>query len=241
MIDIHCHLLPGIDDGAPDMATALKMAKLAVDNGIEKLVLTPHILPGLYENTHDDIQSVLNEFRRALEEAEIPLDARAAAEIRISPEIRLMLKSDQLPFLGELDGYKVFLLEFPHSHIPPGSDKLIDWLLNHDIRPMIAHPERNKDVIRKFEKIVPFVSAGCLLQVTAGSIAGNFGEVCLQRSRQMLEQGWVTVLASDAHNLNYRVPDLEPGRAAAAEIVGEVESWQLVEDKPWSIVNGLFV
>lgn len=240
MIDIHCHLLPGIDDGAPDMPTALSMARYAVENGIEKIVLTPHIQPGLYENTMEGIQAALAEFRLALEEEGISIEARAAAEVRIMPEIRQMLLADELPFLGELNGYKVFLLEFPHSHIPPGSDRLIDWLLNHDIRPMIAHPERNKDVIRKFEKIAPFVSAGCLLQVTANSVAGRFGEVCQQRSREMLERGWVTVLASDSHNLNHRVPELEPGRRAAAEVVGEQEASNLVNDNPWSIVKGLF-
>jgi protein-tyrosine phosphatase len=222
------------------MSTALSMARLAADNGIEKLVLTPHIQPGLYENTRAGIESVLVEYQQEIEKEGIPLDVRAAAEVRITPEIRQMLAADELPFLGELNGYKVFLLEFPHSHIPPGSDRLIDWLLNHDIRPLIAHPERNKEVIRKLDKIIPFVSAGCLLQVTAGSIAGRFGEQCQLRAREMLEQGWVTVLASDAHNLNHRVPDLGPGRMAAADIVGEEASWQLVRDNPWSIVNGLF-
>ena len=240
MIDIHCHLLPGIDDGAPDMATALSMARLAVANGIERMVLTPHILPGLYENTRVIIGEALAEFSKALDDEGIQLDVQAAAEVRITPEIRQMLAADELPLLGELNDYKVFLLEFPHSHIPPGSERLIDWLINHDVRPMIAHPERNKDVIRKFEKIVPFVSAGCLLQVTAGSIAGNFGEACQHRSRQMLELGWVTALASDAHNLNHRAPELEPGRLAAAKVVGEAQSWQLVRDNPWSIVSGLF-
>jgi len=240
MIDIHCHLLPGVDDGAGDMPMALRMARLAVENGIEKIVLTPHIQSGLYENTREGIQTALAKFRQAIDAEGIALEARAAAEVRIMPEIRQMLVADELPFLGELDGYRIFLLEFPHSHIPPGSERLVDWLLNHDIRPMIAHPERNKDVIRKLEKITPFVSAGCLLQLTASSIAGKFGEVCQQRSRQMLEQGWVTVLASDSHNLNYRVPELEPGRKAAAEVLGETESWQLVRDNPWSIVKTLF-
>lgn len=240
MIDIHCHLLPGIDDGAGDIETALQLARMAVDNGIEKAVLTPHIQPGLYDNTRTGIESALADFRGALAEAGIPLDVRAAAEMRITPEISRLLEQDELPLLGELNGDKVFLLEFPHSHIPPGSDRLIDRLLNHGIRPLIAHPERNKDVIRHLEKITPFVAAGCLLQLTAGSVAGQFGEACAQRSREMLERDWVTVLASDAHNINHRPPDLQPGRQAAAEITGEETSWKLVRDNPWSIVKGLF-
>ena len=240
MIDIHCHLLPAIDDGASDVSIALEMARMAVANGIRKLVLTPHMQPGLYDNDWPGIRSALTVFQQALANADIQLEVRAAAEVRITPEIPQMVSSGLIPMLGTYEGYQVMLLEFPHSHIPPGSDKLVNWLLNHNIRPLIAHPERNKDVIRKFEKIVPLVHSGCLLQLTAGSVAGAFGDACQLRARQMLEAGWVTILASDAHNLNHRIPDLEPGRRAAAEIVGEDASWQLVQDNPWSLVRGLF-
>jgi len=240
MIDIHCHFLPGIDDGAEDMETAVQLAQMAVDNGITKSVLTPHIQPGLYDNTHAGIKQAITDFRGSLQEAGIKLDVRAAAEVRIMPEIRQLVAENELPMLGSLNGYQVFLLEFPHSHIPPGSDRLIDWLLNHNIRPLIAHPERNKEVIRNFDKIRPFVAAGCLLQVTAGSIAGSFGEPAANTARELLERDWVYILASDAHNLRHRVPDLEPGRAAAAEIVGDEASWKLVKDNPWSIVKDLF-
>ena len=112
---------------------------------------------------------------------------------------------------------------------------MIEWLLLHNVRPMIAHPERNKDVIRKFDKILPFVEMGCLLQVTAGSVAGRFGPAVLQRANQLLERGFVQVLASDAHNLQVRRPELEPGRAAAERIVGAAASWALVRDIPLAI------
>lgn len=240
MIDIHCHFLPGIDDGASDMDTALRLARLAVTNGIEKAVVTPHIQPGLYENTQASISSGLKAFRQSLDEADIELDVRAAAEVRITPEIRGMIEQDELPMLGELNGYKIFLMEFPHSHILPGSERLIDWLLNYGVRPLIAHPERNKDIIRDLDKIRPFVDAGCLLQLTAGSVAGKFGKPAAATARKLLEQNWVTVLASDAHNLQHRIPELEPGRAAAAEIIGEDAAWKLVKDNPWSIVKDLF-
>ena len=132
------------------------------------------------------------------------------------------------------------LLEFPHSHIPTGSDRMVAWLLAHDVRPMIAHPERNKEVIRKFEKILPFVELGCLLQVTAGSVAGRFGPLALQRATELLEHGFVHVLASDAHNLDVRYPELETGRAAAERIVGSAASWRLVRDTPHEISRSRF-
>lgn len=132
------------------------------------------------------------------------------------------------------------MLEFPYGSILPGSDKLIEWLLDQNICPLIAHPERNKDVICNLEKIVPFVAVGCLLQVTAGSVADGFGEIAKQRAEELLREGWVYVLASDAHNLGPRIPDLGPGRLAAEKIIGEEESCCLVWDNPWSIVKNLF-
>jgi protein-tyrosine phosphatase len=240
MIDIHCHLLPGIDDGPTDLETALGMARLAVENGITQSVLTPHIHVGRYANQQENITAELNQFRSALKQAGISLDVAAAAEVRLMPEIVYMIQNDQIPFLGEHEGKRVMLLEFPHENIPPGSDKLVDWLFKHDVCPMIAHPERNKDVMRDLSKITPFVSAGCLLQLTASSVAGYFGQVIKQRCVDLLERGWVTVLASDAHNLDYRTPELESGRTAAAEIIGEDEATKLVNENPWSIVQGLF-
>ncbi len=240
MIDIHCHLLPGIDDGAQDQETALAMMRLAIEDGIESMVFTPHIHPERHANTRRSIDESLQDFQETLDDAGISMRTAAAAEVRISPEIPAMVDNEQIPYIGHKDGCQVFLLEFPHSHIPPGSEKLVDWLLAQDIRPMIAHPERNKDVIRDVGKIWPYVSAGCLLQLTAGSVAGTFGEIAQQRSLEMLEKGWVTVLASDAHNIQHRPPVLQAGREAAAAIVGEAESWRLVREYPWSIVESLF-
>jgi protein-tyrosine phosphatase len=102
---------------------------------------------------------------------------------------------------------------------------------------MIAHPERNKDILRSLDKINPFIELGCLLQVTAGAVAGGFGEQARQRAAELLGRGWVTVLASDAHNLDARPPELEPGRAAAALIVGDDESWRLVRERPRQIIG----
>ncbi len=100
-----------------------------------------------------------------------------------------MLAAGEIPFLGEEDGYKYMLLEFPHGNIPPGSDKMINRLLDQKIRPVIAHPERNMEVMQKLEKIEPFVDQGCLLQVTSGSIAGQFG-LCTAVCPQYVEQDW---------------------------------------------------
>lgn len=240
MIDLHCHLLPGIDDGPDDAATALELAKSAVANGITHAVVTPHIHPGRYENTAQSIAAVYQSFSRQLSDNNIPLQLGMAGEVRICPEVLVMVEQGQIPFLGEWEGKQVMLLELPHSHVPPGSDKLVQWLLDRNIQPMIAHPERNKGVMRDYAKIEPFIELGCLFQVTAMSIAGKFGPGAHQRSQELLEAGVVTIIASDAHNVAHRPPDLEPGRQAAAEIVGEEESWQLVKHRPLKLSSSLF-
>ena len=241
MVDLHCHLLPGIDDGPETLEEALGMARAAYEAGIHRAIVTPHLHLGRYENGLESIRAATAAFAAELQEAEIPLEIGYGAEVRISPELTSLVECGQVPFLGELDRRKVMLLEFPHGHVPVGSDKFAQWLLTRNIIPMIAHPERNKDVMRKLDKIVPFVELGCLLQVTAGSIAGRFGPRALERANELLERGWVHVIASDAHNLTTRRPDLEAGRAAAERIVGEAEAWSLVRDKPLAITQSRFL
>lgn len=237
MIDLHCHLLPGIDDGPADLATALRLARHAVSAGIRTAVVTPHMHSGRYENRAAGIRAAAQAFQRALDAEGIALEIAGAAEVRLDHEILSWVGADHIPYLGRWEGERLMLLEFPHSHVPVGADKLVAWLLKQGIRPMIAHPERNKDILRSIDKLLPFIRLGCLLQVTAGSVAGSFGPLARARAVDLLERGWVTVLASDAHNLEARPPELEPGRLAAALIVGEEESWNLVRHRPAAIIG----
>jgi len=216
MIDLHCHLLPGIDDGPDTLEQALELARIAVANGITHAVVTPHIHPGRYENDAASIQQHLADYRAALVAEGIPLKLGFAGEVRLGAAVLMMVQQGQIPFYGEYEGKQVFLLELPHSHVPPGSDKLVKWLLDQNILPMIAHPERNKEIMRRLDKITPFVEMGCLFQLTASSVAGLFGEPALDTARALLEKGCVTILASDAHNAQHRpMPDNKPKRLAS--------------------------
>jgi len=238
MIDLHCHLLPGIDDGPETLDEALEMARIAVANGITASHVTPHLHPGRWENDRAKIEAAVAAYRAALAAAGIELEVGYAAEVRLDYEILPLIEADRVPFLGTLDGNKVLLLEFPHSHVPVGADKFVAWLLQRNIRPMIAHPERNKDVMRDPSKLQPFIEQGCLLQVTADAVAGGFGALSAERARGFLERGWVTVLASDAHDTVDRPPRMAPGRDAAAKIVGVEEARRLTLDMPQRIVRG---
>ena len=240
MIDLHCHLLPGIDDGARDMDQSLSMARAAYDNGIRFSIVTPHIHPGRYENSARNIASSWGLFKAELSRAHIPLRLGMAAEVRLSPEILPLIEQEEIPFLGELDGYRIMLLEFPHSHIPPGAEQLVKKLLDLKVRPIIAHPERNKDVVRRRSKIEPFIEMGCFLQLTSSAVAGRFGEASCERAIELLESDAFMVLATDAHNLKGRYPDLREGFEAAAAIIGAKAARRLVFDNPMAIVLSQF-
>lgn len=239
MIDLHCHLLPGIDDGPATLDEALALARLAVANGITEAWVTPHIHVGRWDNEREGIARAVAAHRLELERADIALALGFAAEVRLAYEVVPLIEAGQVPFLGVLDGHKVMLLELPHSHVPVGSDKLVAWLLGRGIRPMIAHPERNKEIMRYPDRLRPFVEAGCLVQLTADAVAGEFGADCEARAIEFLENGWVTVLATDAHDVASRPPRFAAGLAVAGRILGAAAAQDLVEATPRRIVRGI--
>lgn len=240
MIDLHCHLLPGIDDGPQSIEESLELAGLAVRNGITHAIATPHIHPGRWNNDRFEIMRQYNRFRLQLACAGIPLALGMAAEVRVDSQLIHWLEQDKIPFLGQFKGKRALLLELPHSHIPLGTENLITWLLQHNIQPLIAHPERNKDVIRRLDSILPLTRLGCLLQITAASITGHFGKPAQRRARQLLEMDAVFAIATDAHNCRHRPPSLAQGRDAAGEIVGQERAHQLVTTQPMQLVGGQF-
>ena len=237
MIDLHCHLLPGVDDGAVDLPEAISLARLAVADGISHAVLTPHVHPGRYDNSIAGLQPHFEKFRSALVKESVPLAISLAGEVRLSPEVLQLAIADELPFIGTWHGSKVVLLELPHSHIPPGSDKLVKWLLARDVLPMIAHPERNKDIIHNLDKILPFVDLGCLFQITAMSVTGEFGMPAHQRAHEILENNWATVVATDAHNQQHRPPVLSKARHLIEKMYGVDRAVLLFDENPKMILG----
>jgi protein-tyrosine phosphatase len=237
MIDLHCHLLPGIDDGPKTLQEALQMAEYAVEQGIQHSVLTPHIQPGCYDNDIQSIQVVYQAFQAALDDHGIPLKISMAAEVRVCAELPQMISQNKIPFIGVWENKKVLLLEFPHDHIPVGAEKLVAWLIAREIIPLIAHPERNQAILRQPDKIMPFIRIGCLLQVTASSVTGLFGAASQQCALRLIEQNLVTVLASDAHNLHKRQPTLRPALTYLKPLIGEQQANALVTTHPARMIS----
>lgn len=227
MIDIHCHFLPGIDDGPASMEEAVALARLAVEDGISCSFVTPHIHPGRWENEMTSIRRHVASYRAELQAQQVPLEVHFAAEVRLTDFIFKQLELLQLPFLGVLDGYSLMLLEFPHGHLIPGSQQLIDWLIRQRIRPVIAHPERNKAVMRTPAVLQPFLKSGCLLQVTAGSLTGQFGDEAQKVALQLLHDDQIAFIATDAHNVKRRPPILSEAFALVSKLKGSATAERL--------------
>lgn len=240
MIDLHNHLLPGLDDGPAAMDEALALARLALADGVTHLLCTPHMNPGVYDNDAEGINAGLKAYREALQSVGIDLAVAAAAEVRFGLELMQQAEAGTLPFLGRWQGQDVLLLEFPHTELPFGAERLTEWLLERDIRPMIAHPERNRDLLNSPERLQLFVDQGCLLQVTANALDGRFGDRSQALAAQLVIDGVVHCLASDAHNTHSRPPCMSAGAAAVEALAGAEAAAALTHENPWEIARWHF-
>ena len=236
MIDLHCHLLPGIDDGSPDLETSLEMARIAVADGIVTMACTPHIYPGVYDNTGDGIRLAIVRLQKALDTYRIPLKLVAGADAHVAPELPAKLRSGDAPSLA---GSRYFLLEPPHHVAPPRFEDFVFNLLAGGFVPLITHPERLSWIEDHYKTFCALVDQGAWLQVTAGSLTGRFGSRPRYWGERLLDEGRVHVLATDSHGVKRRPPLLAEGREAAERRVGVEESWHLVRTRPAGILVDL--
>lgn len=206
MIEIHAHLLPGLDDGPETIEEALDLARAFLEQGVVHVVATPHVFPGRFDNSIAQIQQSLSEFEQVLAAHGLPLSLSVAGEVRLSEQVITLFNEEALPFLGELDGYKTLLLEMPDGQIPMGTDKLVAWLLARGVRPVIAHPERNRAVRDNPKLALDLVQQGCALQLTAGALMGQFGAKVQQAAEFLVAENAAAAVASDAHNITNRAP-----------------------------------
>ena len=227
MIDIHCHMLPGIDDGPPTVEAALALAKACVDDGITHAVLTPHVFPGRFENWRSSIAEEHARFADLLQASGMTLQLSWAGEVRLTPEVLDLLARDELPFLGTVGGFRTLLLEMPDGQVPLGALLFVRRLMAAKVRPVIVHPERNRGVMEKPERLREFVDEGCYVQVTAGSLVGQFGARAQAVAADLVTRGWVHAVASDAHNTTGRRPRMRDAAQWLAQHHGDQVARQL--------------
>lgn len=219
MIDIHCHILPGIDDGPKDMKTAVKMARIAAKDGIETVVATPHCFDGVYNCQSVDIVALCANFNERLCQDNINLTVLPGAEIRMVPGVVELVDRGEAASLGGFVG--TLLFELPEVFIPEGVEKTINMLRKRGVRCIIAHPERNSFLFSRKEVVTGLVFAGAELQIDGGSLLGEFGRAVRSFARQLLQVEGCCFLGSDGHDIKRRKPVLARAVRCAARIVGK--------------------
>lgn len=201
MIDIHNHILPGIDDGAKTEQDSIEMAKVAIEQGIHTVVATPHHKNGKYENTKDDILKHVSVLNELFKEQDIPLTVLPGQEVRIYGEVLEDIEKDEILTVNHT---KHILIEFPFDKVPYFTEQLLYDIQVAGYVPVIVHPERNAELRQNHQRMYDLVLKGALTQVTAGSLLGHFGKEVEQFSHYLIQSNLTHLLASDAHNVTSR-------------------------------------
>jgi protein-tyrosine phosphatase len=233
MIDLHSHILPGVDDGSPDLETSLTMARMAVMDGIKVMACTPHFMPGLYDNDAADIRRRVAALNQILVAKDINLSLVVGADAHIRPDFIDGLRNNKILRLHDS---RYVLFEPSHSTMPPRIGDLLFNILMAGFVPILTHPERFSWIEQHYGMIERMVNDGVWMQATAGSLTGKFGQRAQYWAQRMLAEGRVHILATDAHNLRSRSPLLSDAFAVAAREVGLDEARNLVISRPRSVL-----
>lgn len=233
IVDLHCHILPGIDDGSPDLEHSLSLAKQAVNDGVTHILCTPHHLDNEFVNHKDDVIKNVTVFQKELVQHQIPLKVFPGQEVHINGD--LISKYDDL--LGIDVNKRYMLLEFPHGNVPSYAGQMIFRLRKLGTTPVIVHPERNSEIQDNLELLYDFIEKGALAQVTATSYVGGFGDRVAAISKKIVEHNLVQIVASDAHTLKGRKFVLHEALDQIAEDFDKSKAIQF-EKNAEDLING---
>lgn len=240
MIDVHCHILPGIDDGPVGADESLHMCRLAGLDGIEVVAATPHSFNGHFVTEPTKIREGTAALNRLLQEKGLTVRIVPGMEVRITPELPELLSSKRVVPLN--DGRYV-LMEFHPAHVPAGFENLVSEVCSAGYGIILTHPEKNLHIQRHPRYLYHLLSAfdnwDLLVQISADSIAGLAGRLEFETAKALLEAGLVHIIATDAHSSSRRPPLLSVGVVAAARIVGSDRARQMVFDVPRAVLEGI--
>lgn len=236
MIDLHCHILPGIDDGAKTLGESLQMARIAVADGIHTLACTPHIYPGMYMNDGPGIAHACRRLQAELDRHGIALKLVVGADVHLVPDLIDGLKSGRVP---TLNGSRYFLLEPSHTTPPPRLEDAVFNLIVAGYTPIITHPERLSWVEDHYPVFLRLIAQGAWMQVTAGALTGVFGKGAKYWGERFIGEGHTHLLATDAHSTGRRLPRLTEALEVARRLVGGKEASRLVAERPAAVLHNL--
>lgn len=231
MIDIHCHILPGFDDGARDIQDTLEMASLAQASGVRVIVATPHCnVPGEPDNYYSSrYRDAFYSACKALEEERIPVKLLPGMEVFATYDLPELIMQKKVLTINQSD---YLLMEFAFDEDPEFVEIMVDRIKEINIKPVIAHPERYEFIKNDVEFAKHLVNKGCIFQANKGSLTGRYGRRSEETVYRLLRRNLISVVASDAHSAVVRTPDMRKARAAAKEFC---DVKKLFEDNPMKI------
>lgn len=223
-----------MDDGARDLSESIAMAKAMVSQGVTAVACTPHITPGVYHNSGPAIRQATRQLQQELERSDIPLQLLTGADVHMIPNAIDALRSGQILALADS---RYVLIEPPQHSAPPQLERFFFNLIVAGYVPVLTHPERLPWLCARYEIVERLVRAGVWMQITAASLLGKFGRHASYWCERMLDDGYVHLIASDAHDVERRPPDLAAGRDFAVRRVGTQEAEHLVLTRPVGILR----
>ncbi|NYF80904.1 tyrosine-protein phosphatase [Granulicella arctica] len=235
MIDLHHHLLPGLDDGSKSMENSVAMAKLAVADGITHVVCTPHA-NGQYVYDPSVNEAKITELRRLLAQENVPLTLGMGCDFHLSYDNIQDAKEN--PTRYAINGLGYVLVEIPDYGLPRGLTEIFYELQLVGLTPILTHPERNPTLQADMKRIEEWLRGGVLIQVTGDSVRGSMGRSAERIAHLLLANRWVHFLATDAHNTSSRPPRLSEARAIVAKKYGAEYAELLCETNPWAVYQG---
>jgi len=234
MVDIHCHVLPGVDDGAESIEESLQMLRRSAATGVDIVVATPHLLRGVYEIESVEREQITAELQKAADENEIKIQIKPGVEYYLSPQI--MDDINRLKDFTINNNGKYILVELPMQTIPTCTEGIFSNLKMQGITPVLAHPERNVKICQDPNILFDFVKKDCVAQLNVGSILGYFGQRIKKVARVLLTHKLVHVIASDMHSA--RTPTLSQGVSVVSKLLGQERASHMFDETPRQIVAG---
>lgn len=236
MIDLHAHILPGLDDGARDIEESLEMCRVAARDGIKAIVATPHTGNGAFDNPREKVLNAVAELNARIREEAIDIEIVPGADVYVHEQLDVLINERQVMTVN--DNMRYVMIEFPKHIIPPNH---IEWMFRltlAGLTPILTHPERNTAIHQRLDIVREWIEKGGLVQLTAMSITGAFGKSVQKCSEELLKNNLVHVIASDAHSAGRRPPVLSRAVDRAASLIGAKQVHKLIDDYPAAIVAG---
>jgi protein-tyrosine phosphatase len=236
MIDLHCHIIPGIDDGAPTLEASLAMAEAAAKDGITIIVATPHIITGLYETTKQAILEGVERLNQIISQEGLPVEILPGSEVHIEPDLPGRIQDQEVLTINNTGRY--LLVELPSAFVPDYTADVLYQIQLLGITPIIAHPERNASLMRNHAALKEMVVRGVLTQITSASITGYFGRRVRRTALELIAEGLGHMIATDGHAEKGRTTQMREAFQIIEKYWGTDIAGQMTRDIPLAVCKG---